>query len=192
VTSLYDELHPWVNIPSFPGYSVCADGYVLNDKTKRILKPLTNHGGLIYVGLMRAGRQQNVLISGLVAKVFLLPPTMQAFDTIINLDGDRRNNHAINLMWRPRWFAMKYHRQFKQPWNNTNPVEELETGKLFEGALTAASQYGLLALEIFNSAMNYTYYGMKGPGVWPTNQHFRMIHPRPSVLHTIPRQVRGL
>ena len=182
----------WRSIPSFPGYSVSDTGLVRNDLRDTFLSLMVNQQGLSYVGLSQGGRQQNRLVSKLVAEAFMVPHAFKAFDTLINKDGDRTNNHINNLIWRPRWFAMKYHRQFRQDWYNTNPVEEVETEVLFSGVMPAAVEFGLLALDVFTEAMNFTYYGVQDAGVWPTGQRFRMIDVRKRKVHIIPHQSHGV
>ena len=69
---------------------------------------------MVFVGLFRDQEQYKRSVALLVAKAFLKQPS-EFFDTPINLNGDRLDNQVINLMWRPRWFAIKYNRQFREP-----------------------------------------------------------------------------
>ncbi len=97
----------WRPIEAFPGYSVSDHGRIRADKSGRILQLNLNQYGLVQVGLMREGVQYHRSVPLLVARAFLEPP-FEPFDTPINLDGDRHNNHVDNLVWRPRWFAIRY------------------------------------------------------------------------------------
>lgn len=75
----------------------------------------------------------------------------------------------FNLMWRPRWFAVDYFRQFRHPPRGyTVPIEDIETGEVFSSTWEAALRHGLLELEIVFAMMKNMY-------VWPTYQMFRLI-----------------
>ena len=176
----------WASIPSFPGYSVSDEGFVRNDDTGHILSRLVNNRSLVYVGLVRDGEQFNRSVARLVAEAFLPTPVFRTFDTPINLDGNRTHVGVTNLMWRPRWFAVKYHEQFKKIWTEKKPVVDIETDVQYRNSMAAATSCGLLAINVFEWALMFDYYMDKEvEGVWPTNQKFRHVH-------IIPRQRRGL
>ena len=88
---------------------------------------------------MRDGEQRHRSVPLLVAKAFI-PQPPGPFDTPINLDGDRHNNHIHNLAWRPRWFAIKYNQQFRYPYKILfeAPVVELEHGEVSENSFECA------------------------------------------------------
>jgi NUMOD4 motif len=159
----------WREIENFPDYSVSNRGRVRTDKTGRILALSVNQYGLLQVGLMRDGIQYHRSVPLLVAKAFIIQPT-GPFDTPINLDGDRHNNSVENLVWRPRWFAIKYNRQFKYPYPNriVAPLEDLKTGEVSDNSFECAKRYGLLEDEVVFSVLNHTY-------CWPTYQEFGII-----------------
>lgn len=160
---------PWRSIPDFPGYSVSHEGFVRNDDHDRILKPTANQSGVAQVGLTRDKLQYKRGVALLVANAFLPPPISEPFNTPINLDGDRFNNHVDNLMWRPRWFAVKYHQQFHNgKLGFRKPIMEVNTKETFPTSWCAAVKYGLLDREIMIATLNRTY-------VWPTYQEFRLI-----------------
>jgi hypothetical protein len=161
-------MEDWRGIPSFPGYSVSHTGRVRNDDTGRMMSVGRNQFGIAMVGLTRNGIQHRRSVAVLVASTFL--PTMNpSFDTPINLDGDRGNNHVLNLDWRPRWFAVKYFQQFhEEPQGYDVPIEEITTGETFPNTWIAAIRYGLLEMEIVFGMM-------KNTPVFPTYQLFRVI-----------------
>lgn len=172
----------WREISAFPGYSVSDTGFIQQDRLGHRLTRLINQRGVTYVGLSRDGKQHNRSVALLVAEAFLIPHQYSAFDTPINLDGDRANNHASNLMWRPRWFAVKYHQQFHNDRRGFHrAVEEIETGEQFKSSWYAAIKFGLLDREIMLATLN-------GESVWPTGQRFVQI----AKTHIIPRQKRGV
>lgn len=158
----------WRPIEEFPGYSVSHDGRVRNDKRDRVLAITKNQLGIFQVGLTRGKKQYKRGVALLVAQAYLDLPPSEAFNTPINLDGDRSNCAADNLMWRPRWFAISYHKQFfngKLGFNE--PVMEIHTKEWFPTSWDAAIKYGLLDREIMIATLNRTY-------VWPTYQEFRL------------------
>ncbi len=160
----------WEPIPEFPGYSVSSEGLIRNDETDRILTPTANQSGLVQVGLSKDGIQYKRAVARIVAMAFLDPPKHpDIFNTPINLNGDRFDNHPDNLEWRPRWFAVKYHQQFHNGKRGFNsPVMEVHTKEVFPNSWEAAMKYGLLDREIMIATLNRTY-------VWPTYQEFRLL-----------------
>jgi len=160
-------LHEWRSIHEFLGYSVSDTGSIRNDDTDRIMKLTTNSQGVVIVGLMKGKRQFKRSVPLLVASAFR-PQTNEHFDTPMHLDGDRQNNHACNLIWRPLWFTRKYNQQLEKPAHVTRPIEELETGSLFKNALEAAMAYGLLEMGIIMALDTHQ-------PVWPTEQCFRAL-----------------
>lgn len=159
----------WKSIPLFPGYSVSDHGRIRADKSGRILALSENQYGLVQVGLMRDRMQYHRSVPLLVAKAFL-PHVPGPFDTPINLDGDRHNNHVGNLMWRPRWFAIKYNQQFRYPYDNPidEPLIDLKTGEVCDNSFDCATRYGLLEQDLVLSIATRTY-------VWPTYQEFGVL-----------------
>lgn len=164
-----DMSERWKQIELFPEYSVSDHGRVRSDKTGRILSLSQNQYGLVNVGLMRDGVQHHRSVPLLVARAFL-PQETGPFDTPINRDGDRHNNHVNNLLWRPRWFAIRYNQQFKYPFDNPIliPLEDVKTGEICENSFECAKQFGLLEKDLVASIQSRTY-------VWPTYQQFRIV-----------------
>ena len=162
-------MEKWSSIPGFENYSVSNHGRVKSEKSGRIMALVENQYGVVNVGMMRDGEQYHRSVPLLVAKAFLEVP-FEAFDTPINLDGDRHNNHVDNLAWRPRWFAIRYNRQFREPYQFSIPnrIEDINTGEISENSLDCAMRYGLLEQDLVLSIFNRTY-------VWPTYQEFRAI-----------------
>lgn len=148
----------WKIIPNFPDYSVSNYGRVRTDKSGRILRCNPNQYGLLQVGLMHEGVQYHRSVPLLVAKAFV-PEPPGPFDTPINRDGDRHNNHVSNLMWRPRWYARKYNQQFRYPY--PNPINELimdlDTHEISENSFECAMRYGLLEEDVVDSITHRTY-----------------------------------
>jgi hypothetical protein len=146
-------MEDWEPIRGFPGYSVNRLGQVRKDSTRHILAPQINQYGVPYVGLMRDWKQQQRSLAKLVARTFI-PNESDIFDTPINLDGNRFNCAVENLMWRPRWFAVRYNQQFthnryQEPIGA--PVRAIETGEVFRDSFDAACRYGVLEGDLVTS-----------------------------------------
>lgn len=159
----------WKTIDHFPEYSVSNFGKIRSNKSGRLLSMSPNQFGVVQVGLMKDGIQYHRSVPLLVAKAFL-PIRQGPFDTPINLDGDRLNNHVDNLVWRPRWFAIKYNRQFRFPYPDRidRPIIDKKTGEVSNNSIDCAMRYGLLEEEIVISILTRTY-------VWPTYQEFQIV-----------------
>ena len=157
----------WSEISDFPDYMVSDRGRVKNLKKDTLLTPSSKGSGLWMVGLMRDCRQHKRSLTKLVADAFVPPHPNEAFDTPINLNGDRGDNHFLNIMWRPLWFARKYFQQFNDEHMTYHGVlEDVETHLTYDGSMSAAIHHGLLDHEIVVSMQHNTY-------VWPTGQIFR-------------------
>lgn len=162
----------WRPIVSFPGYLVSDEGRVYSEESKRPLAILRNQQGYLHIGLTRDGVQYKRSITPLVAQAFVVRPPRhkpEFFNTPINLDGDKSNNFASNLAWRPRWFAVKYSVQFSHDRRGfTGPVVDTDTGLEFATSWDAARHYGLLEIDILQAMDNRTY-------VWPLYKVFHRL-----------------
>lgn len=159
----------WKTIKGFEKYSVSTFGYVRRDSSGRILASTPNQYGVVCVGLMQGYKQYNRSLPLLVARAFL-PRSLGPFDTPINLDGNRYNNSIENLMWRPRWFAVQYNRQFRDPYDHpiNRPIRDIKTGEVCQNSFLCAQRFGLLERDIVLSILNHTY-------TWPTYQQFQIV-----------------
>ena len=162
-------MEQWRPIDGFEDYSVSTYGQIRSNKSGRILSLNENQYGVVQVGLMKEGIQYHRSVPLLVAKAFL-PRDAEPFDTPINLDGDRHNNHVDNLVWRPRWFAIRYNQQFRQPYENSISAKiiNLKTGEVSENSFICACRYGVLEQDLVLSILNRTY-------VWPIYQEFGIV-----------------
>jgi len=161
-------LEAWLDIFEFPGYSVSNFGRVRNDFSGRVLTMLRNQHGVTHVGMFKEGKQYKRSVAKLVAERFLPHQTLDDFDTPIHLDGDRTNNAADNLEWRPKWFADTYTSQWNQRGARvTVPIQDCDTGEQYVDSMDAAKSYGLLERDILDSISN-------GVKVFPTLQRFEL------------------
>jgi len=142
----------WSVIPEFPNYSVSDLGNVMNNITGRDIRLTLTSQGAVKVGLVRGGTQYTRSVKVLVAEAFV-PGRTDIFDTPIQLDGYQHNNMAENLMWRPRWFAWKYSRQFaiESDYHSRGPIYDLDTGQRYADVYEVATRNGLLFQDVWRS-----------------------------------------
>lgn len=166
-------MQEWASLETlgFPGYELSNDGQVRNIRTEKILKLSANQEGIVRVGLMKRdeGVQKTVSLIRLVARMFVQGRSA-SFDTPIQLNGDRADCKASNLMWRPRWFAVKYFNQFE---NSEEPLMgtkmfDVETSDRYKDSREAAMKNGLLEEDIMKSVVN-------GSPCFPTWQIFARV-----------------
>lgn len=159
----------WEILEEFPDYAVSNQGRVRNIQTDLLKIGSPNKQGIHSVLLMKDKKQHRRAIAGLVAHIFI-PRPYPHFDTPINLNGDRSDNRVENLAWRPRWFAIKYHKQFKPGYvpGFNRPIRDIKTRIEYLTSLHAASTFGLIDNEIVLATLNRTF-------VFPTNQMFELV-----------------
>jgi len=151
-------MEEWMPLQDYPGYSVSNLGQVRNDKRSSLLSVTHNQSGVSIVGLMHNGIQVKRSLAKLICEAFVPNPQQQVpFTTPIHLNGDPINCQADNLLWRPRWFALKHSRQFKLHLPERPPVRVIQTGEMFEGVWPFVLSYGLLYMDVILSILNFTY-----------------------------------
>lgn len=161
----------WEQVRDHPNYSVSSLGRVRNDESGTPIKPTVNQRGIAQVKL---GYGDNTFtnrgLAYLVANTFLPAPKRATDNTPINLNGDRTDCRAENLAWRPRWFAYKYHAQFKRhcQFRVHDTMENLSTGERFANSWDVALYYGLIEADLVVATMNRTY-------VYPTYDQFAIV-----------------
>ena len=159
----------WVVVEEFQDYQVSDHGRVLKTATGKIMKESYTRQGAVKIGFVEAGIQYTRSVKVLVAESFLETPS-ENFDTPINLDGNQRNNHVENLLWRPRYFAIKYSRQFHEytPGQSMGPIASTETRHVYIDMVEAALTNGLLIYDVWRSV----HHGFK---VFPTGDRFVLL-----------------
>ena len=147
-----DEEEQFRQIPEFMMYAVSNYGRVINLKSGREMTYSPTQYGDLTVGMMKNGKQWRRSVKVLVAKAWV-PGESLIFDTVINKDSDRRNNHYTNLAWRPRWFAWKYHHQFYAPptWAHHGPVMCVETQYVYDSIGAVAVEEGVMMDDVRKS-----------------------------------------
>lgn len=143
----------WEELDEFPDYAVSDIGEIFNIKTGMPRKLSINQYGIVKISLYKNGRELVTRsVALLVANAFVEGKT-DIFDTPIHIDGDRLNCRADNMMWRPRWFAVQYHRQFDSEdfyKMNVRIVDE-DTGQVYESVREACMDLGLYYNDVYRS-----------------------------------------
>lgn len=156
----------WVVIKNFENYMISNHGRIRNSKHERLVKTSKTKQGAIKVCLYSENIRETKSVKILVAENFL-PGKTDQFDTPIHLDGNQSNNNVDNLMWRPRWFAWKYRRQFEyfEQYNKIGPIVDSRSKEVYLSIAEAGITNGLLFKEINYSLLNLV-------AVFPTWQQF--------------------
>lgn len=144
----------WRELREFSRYDVSTRGRVRDALTGRIMTQAQNQQGFVMVSLQDGVGKRTRSVAVLVVDEFI-PPRVH-FNSLIHLDGDRSNCRLENLERRPRWFAIKYHRQFEDPVfiRSTPKLVNVVTGEEFDDFVEPATKYGLHYKDIVLSAMN--------------------------------------
>lgn len=167
----------WAEIPGFPNYSVSDQGRVVNEDNGKFLRLSPNQQGYRMAFLRHNGQQFTRSVTQLVAEAFV-PKDLanQHFDSVIHLDGDKSNLRYTNLERRPRWFVIKYHKQFEHfrfhgklhPYGIEEPIQDLHTGEIFDNSTFAAIKFGLLEIDLVKAVHNHT-------GTFPYGREFGFL-----------------
>jgi hypothetical protein len=156
-------------IDDFPNYEVSNYGRFFNVRTGREMKLSPTMNGDLTVGLMKDGHQFRFSAKGIVARTFVEGEN-ELFNTPILLDGDKLNLHVDNIVWRPRWFAWHYTRQFFNVpnWYFYGPIVDRATLREYRNYIEVAMTHGLLCQNIMESIYN-------GLLTFPTHQKFAYV-----------------
>lgn len=145
-------MEEWVKINGFPRYAVSNRGRVKDVINHRELVQTVVQQGIPTVGLVENNLLYRRSVPLLVALHWLENDNPDHFDTPIQLDGNRTHCDVTNLMWRPRWFAVLYHREktfAETPINLRFKV--LNDHNIFLSIRGASIHYGVLEQDIINS-----------------------------------------
>jgi len=158
----------WIELQDYPGYSLSNEGRVRNDRFNKLRKINRAKDGYLSVAFYVKGRLINRSLAHLVATYFVDRPR-QTFDTPIYLDGDKSNCRASNLMWRPKWFAMRHLEQFRLNLPDyPNQVRNIHTGRIYDTVWDVVFDRGVLYNDVVLSIYNRTY-------VFPLFQSFEWV-----------------
>lgn len=158
-----------VSVPDFPNYEITNYGRVVNTRFGREMVQSVVTGGDLTVGMVRNGHQYRRSVKKLVARSFV-PGESGICNTPMLLDGDRRNLHVSNIVWRPRWYIWEYANQLvhQLDWYFVGPIYDETNDVMYDSYWDAAIACGLLCKDIMNSVY-------AGTEVFPTGQRFLYI-----------------
>jgi hypothetical protein len=159
-------------IIGFPNYEISNYGRVYNVRTGRQMKHSPTYYDIPTVGLVYEGQQYRRSVKVLVARAFV-PGETEVFNTPIQLDGNRSNLHESNIVWRPRWFAWAYTRQFESVpgWAFHGPVLDVTHNVRYKNIFKAAIANGSLCEDIHHSIIS-------GTRVFPTGEQYTFTRNR--------------
>lgn len=143
----------WKELDEFPDYAVSNEGDIHNIKTGMPRRMSVNQQGIVKISMYKNGNELVTRsVAVLVASAFCEGQSL-VFNAPIHLDGDKHNCKASNLMWRPRWFAVLYHRQFQSPEFHNSNVHILEenTGKEYYSIKEACMDLGQYHNYVYRS-----------------------------------------
>jgi len=175
----------WRVIMDYPNYEVSNTGFVRRVGTNRRLSPKKAQGGAWFVKLSIDGEHVSKTLKTLVAEAFVPVPKHyqgEAFDTPIQCVLNTDEVRADKIMWRPRWFAIKFRRDLK-PSVHPNywdiPVRNINTGNEHASILTASLHDGVIMEHVYRSCLEgsrvfpewhrYEFIQLDDREVWSTN-----------------------
>jgi len=90
----------WKPFPvrGFPDYKVSNFGRIYTERRQRLLGLRPNHKGYLCTEVNYMKQRKTFLMHRLVAYAFLPSPSSVSMQ-INHIDGDKKNNHALNLEW---------------------------------------------------------------------------------------------
>lgn len=150
----------WETLEEFPQYAVSNFGEFVNMRTDRDVNPSRNQMGHAKVTLVSERQQYTRSVAQLVAQAFVPRNEEDVhFDTPIHLDGDLMNCMADNLMWRPRWYAIRYQKQFQFEdfHNDQGHRQELNSGDIYTSMKEVCTTNGLYYYDVIKSCVEETF-----------------------------------
>lgn len=131
----------WAIIDAFPLYSVSTFGRVRNDKSNRILMPLSNNRDVLLVNLSKHGYSVSRPVKKLVAEAFIpKPPFFERKRSCIirHIDENWLNCRADNLNYTLRSDAA-WIKRVGVAWGR--PVVAVHSGKVYRDPVDAAKDF---------------------------------------------------
>lgn len=143
----------WREIEEFPDYAVNQYGEIANMRSGLPRKPSINQHGILKISLYKNRRELFTRSVAVIVADAFVEGKSEHWNTPIHLDGNHQNCRADNLMWRPRWFAVKFHKQFYKTnfYDLKLHIVELNTGREFYSVDEACTTFGLHYEDVYHS-----------------------------------------
>lgn len=162
----------WVELPGYGHYAVSTHGRVMNINRDHVLHARPNAQGISMVSLIDdEGVRVTRSVALLIARTFVPRDYRPTFDAPINLNGDRMDCRIENLIWRPRWFAVRFHAQFGEERFHRDDVEIqlVGTDEIYQGWKPPCVAHGILYRQVIETCHNRDF------STYPTHQRFRIV-----------------
>lgn len=94
-----EHIELWKDIEGFEGYQISNQGNVrsLKGKEPKILKPIKNPTGYLYITLMKNNKKYVKRVHKLVAEAFI--PNIEGKTQVNHINGNKTDNRYFNLEW---------------------------------------------------------------------------------------------
>jgi NUMOD4 motif len=177
-----DEI--WKVIEDIPSYEVSNQGHVRRVGRTEPLSMKRAKGDALFVTMVHKGERYSRSVKVLVANAFVPIPEgwdPDIFDTPIQCTMNTDIINADIIKWRPRWFAIKYRKQYREelhPNYTELPVVNLDTRNEHASILSASLRDGVLMFDIFRSAG-------EGYKVFPLGYHYEFLFRLESNLRSV-------
>lgn len=152
----------WEQLFDFPLYEVSSFGKVRNIASGTELKPQSNQSGILMVALRHHGRTHMKSVSLLVCNEFNGEPPNSELGmsySPMHIDHDRSNCSASNLVWRPRWYAIKYMQEWRDGPKSYQKVIHIPTVTKYDSAWAAAHSVGMLEHQVLRQCDDHLIHG---------------------------------
>lgn len=157
----------WRDIEGFPEYWINPLGDLLMHEKGRLVRASVNNFGYLRVNVRdEHGRYHQKGVSTLVAEAFLPCPPYENWNTVLHLNGDYSDCRYTNLMFRPRWHVIRFHKQFGKNdglgpdgWADIRTIVDIDSGDEFESIRDVCTTDGHYHFEVFQSC----YQGLSVP-----------------------------
>ncbi|WKW86872.1 HNH endonuclease [Gordonia phage Conley] len=143
----------WHEVEGFPNYVINPDGELKSVASGQLKNSRINNYGDRIVDLYRDGRQHTRKVALLVAQAYLEPPPTEAYNSVIQHDGDRGNCAVGNLSWRPRWFVVLYNQMFKERAKDVSVIHH-PSEEIFGTLREACIKFGLVEKNAYVNILN--------------------------------------
>lgn len=136
-----DREEDWLPIYKFNSYVISNWGRVASLRRDELLKPRLSEWGYLQVCLSQNGVQRWAYVHRLVAEAFV--PGMEDGLEVNHIDGDKLDNHEINLEWVTKGENNTHaHKTGLNPGRGIR-IRVIETGEEFPSIQAAAQHVGI-------------------------------------------------